>query len=157
MQSLLFHKDVFMPEGVQSIVKNHQKSMKGYRLSEHFKSHIDNQEDRSHTYIESVIESCLATLPSNPQEAFEVEVTKDDNVYGILGWVVTKFCCRIPYDNYQDLVVVIRPQFNKHTMTFKPNDYLVVTAWMNAHLDSHTTLDPTKYCTEKDWNELNGK
>ena len=46
MKTLLFHKDVFMPEGVQDVVMSLQKKMTAYQLSYHLQEHLNNQKDK---------------------------------------------------------------------------------------------------------------
>lgn len=151
----LFHKDCFLPEGIQTIVTKYQKNFNGYYLSKHLKTHLEESTDRSHAYLESMLIECLDTIKDNPQEAFEIEATKDFDTFNRKGWVVTKYCIRIPYDSKQDIVVSIRPQLDKNTKKFNWNNNLIVTAWMNAHSDNHYTLDETKYCSEKEWKLIN--
>lgn len=155
MYSKLFHKDCFLPNGVQEIVTKYQKNFNGYRLSKHLQEHLSMSNDRSHSYLEEVLVKCLDTIKNNPQEAFEVEVSKDFHFFNRKGWVVTKYCVRIPYDSKQDIVVSIRPQFNKETKSFNWDDNLVVTAWMNSHTDHHYTLDASKYCSKEEWEAIN--
>lgn len=149
MVSLLFHKDVFMLKSAQEISMEYQKLLNKYFLSKHFQEHIDNQytEDRSHTYLPDVIKQCLDSLKETPREVFEVELSKDSNFFGRDGWFVTKYCCRIPYDNFQDLVVAIRPVYKKDKIV----NNMVVTAWMNAKNDHHHTLNTDKYCSKEKW------
>lgn len=152
MFSRLFHKDVFVPNGVQEICKKYQKNFKSYFLSKHFQEHIDNQatEDRSHTYLPDIIKECLDSIKDIQRECFEIELSKDYHFFGKSGWFITKYCCRIPYDNSQDLVIAIRPQYKNGIIV----DNMVVTAWLNAHDDNHYTLDKTKYCSKEDWLSL---
>lgn len=157
MGTLLFHKDVYMPDAAQGVAKRAQGQMSSFRYSAHFEEHLDNQmcEDRSHTYLRDAIEGCLKWLKDNPQESFEIELTQDSSRFGNSDWVLTKFCCRIPYDGTQDLVVAIRPTFTIGRGT-KATGFMVVTAWMNSHTDNHYTLDRSKYCSEDDWNRAIG-
>lgn len=149
MYTKLFHKDVFVPAGVDAVCNDLQKCLGKYFFSNHFSGHIDNQaeEDRSHTYIEDVVVECLNSLKVTPREAFEIELGKDYYKFGKAGWFVIKYCCRIPYSADQDLVVVIRPQYKGSTVV----DNMIVTAWMNSREDSHTTLNGDRYCSEKEW------
>jgi len=143
----LFHKDVFIPAGVNSICNDLQKRLFRYFFSRHFREHLENQliEDRSHTYLKDVVIKCVESLKNTPREVFEVELTYNDG-----AWDVTKYCCRIPYDSSQDLVVAIRPQF----IDGKLVNNMIVTAWMNSHTDNHYTLDDTKYCSKYSWDKL---
>ena len=79
------------------------------------------------------------------RDVFEVELTFNDG-----AWDVTKYCCRIPYDADQDLVVAIRPQYAGGKLV----NNMVVTAWMNAHRDNHYTLERMKYCSKQSWESL---
>lgn len=150
MYSLLFHKKCFLPSGVEEICKNYQKAVSNnYFLSQHFKDHINNQltEDRSHTYLGQIIEKCLNSLKDEQREVFEVELGKDYHFFGMSGWFITKYCCRIPYNDKQDLVVAIRPQYKDGKIVGN----MIVTAWMNSHDDNHYTLDKSKYCSQEKW------
>ena len=152
MKVVLFHKDVFLPEGTTNACFILQKNLKSFFLSRHFEEHIKNQviEDRSHTYLKDVIIECLNSLKDTPRSVFEVELGKDFHKFGKSGWFVTKYCCRIPYSATQDLVVAIRPVYEGTTI----KDNMVVTAWMNSNTDHHYTLDESKYCSEEEWNEV---
>ena len=157
MYRLLFHKDVFVPNGIQSIVKSLQRDLKDYQLSKHFSEHLNNQaiEDRSHTYIKDIVMDTLNGLANGfnePQEAFEIELSKSYNDFGVSGFLVTKYCIRLPYDENQDLVIVIRPGWNKEKLDYDEDVNLIVTAWMNSRDDAHFTLDASKYCSEQFWN-----
>lgn len=152
MFTKLFHKDVFLPLGTLVACETLQRQLKNYFFSKHFEEHLKNQvvEDRSHKYLKDVIIECLDSLKANPRDVFEVEIGKDYHFFGEPGWFVTKYCCRIPYDSTQDLVVVIRPQYEKGTLVGN----MVVTAWMNSHGDHHDTLDATKYTSKAEWLSL---
>lgn len=151
MITRLFHKDVFMPESIQEIVFQYQLHFNGYYLSKHLKSHLEECADRSHAYLHDTLVECLDTIKDHPQEAFEIEVTQDYNTFRTDDWVVTKYCIRIPYNYHQDIVVSIRPQFNKKVRKFNWHKNLIVTAWINARTDNHYTLDATKYCSQQEW------
>ena len=155
MYSKLFHKDVFIPNNVQEIVKNYQEKFTGYRLSNHLKEHMKGYDDRSHDYLEEALIKCLDTIQQCSQEAFEVELSKDYRYFGKSGWIVTKYCIRIPYCNTQDLVVSIRPFFDQQTKRFDFSKNLIVTAWLNDKNDSHSTLDASKYCSQGEWKSIN--
>ena len=143
----LFHKDVFIPTGVAGICKELQKDLDKYYFSRHFSEHLENQliEDRSHTYLKDVVVACLDTLKTMQREVFEVELTFING-----AWEVTKYCCRIPYDSNQDLVVAIRPVVRGG----KVINNMIVTAWMNASRDKHYTLDRNKYCSYEEWQSI---
>lgn len=144
MFSKLFHKDVFMPEGVNDICKNYQKAtISKYFLSKHFQEHLNNQatEDRSHTYLGDIVKECLESLKTAQRDVFEVELSKDYHFFKKSGWFVTKYCCRIPYSADEDLVVAIRPQYEDGEVV----DNMIVTAWINSNTDHHYTLDDSKY------------
>jgi len=156
MYSKLFHKDCFIPEGIQEVVHLFQEKMTGYFLSKHFENHLNNQdtEDRSHTYFRECVMNSLNQMISDTRtihDAFEVELSKDYHYFGRAGWFVTKYCVRIPYDNDCDLVVVIRPQWNKETFKFDMSKNMIVTAWLNHNKDDHKTLDESKYCSKEEW------
>lgn len=146
MYSLLFHKDVWLHKDFQETVLRYQKEFfNSYFYSKHFEDRLNNSSDRSHDYLKTAVESCLKTIKDNPQEAFEIEMSKDYHFFKLGGWFVTKYCIRIPYSAEQDLCVAIRPQYKNSV----PVDNMIVTAWLNNKKDSHNTLDKTKYCTEE--------
>ena len=153
MFTKLFHSEVFFPEGTRTACHVLQRGLKSYKFSKHFQEHLQNQivEDRSHTYLKDVVVACLNSLKDTPRDVFEVELGKDFHFFGKSGWFVTKYCCRIPYSDDQDLVVAIRPQYQDGKVV----DNLVVTAWMNHHTDNHYTLDGSKYCSKQDWLSIN--
>lgn len=162
MFSVLFHKDVFMPQDAKnsSVVLN--QAMNDYFLSKHFEEHLNNQasEDRSHTYFRNIVLNCLNEMCSYRKkvlEPFEVEYSKDFHFFGKLGWFVTKYCVRVPYGLNDDLVVVIRPQWDKIRHAYDIDKNLIVTAWINHKNDAHSTLDASKYCSQEKWEELNSK
>lgn len=160
MKTLLFHKDVFMPEGVQDVVMLLQRKMTAYQLSYHLQEHLNNQkdEDRSHTYLYNAVVNSLnqILLGEFSTSAFEVELTKINEQVGkyvhTTSWVVSKYCIRVPYSDSQDLVIVIRPKYDTKINDFKYDTNLVVTAWINHKKDAHRTLDASKYCSEEVWN-----
>ena len=149
MFSKLFHKDVYFVPGMQEICQSLQATLGNYFLSRHFQEHLENQliADRSHTYLKDVVTECLNTLKDNPREVFEVELSKDAAYFGTHDWFVTKYCCRIPYSDTQDLVVAIRPKYRDGEVI----NNMIVTAWMNSRTDHHYTLDGSKYCSEEAW------
>lgn len=156
MFSLLFHKDVFFPEGTEKAVLSIQKVMTNYFISEHFQKHLDNQinEDRSHTYLKTAVEKTLRQMIDKnriERKPFEVELSKSYKTFGVSNWVVTKYCIRIPYDKNSDLVVVIRPQWDSKNKCYKADKNMVVTAWINHKTDAHFTLDGSKYCSKERW------
>lgn len=160
MFSLLFHKDVFMPQEAKntSVVLN--QAMTNYFLSKHFEEHLNNQasEDRSHTYFRNVVINSLNEMCYQPKkilEPFEVEYSKDFHFFGKPGWFVTKYCVRVPYGVNDDLVIVIRPQWDKFRQSYDVDKNMIVTAWLNHKEDSHTTLDASKYCDENKWLSCN--
>ena len=162
MFSVLFHKDVFLPEGAQEAVIKLQKCMTGYFLSRHFEEHLNNQdtEDRSHKYFRNAVINNLNEMISSNRtirNAFEIELSKDFHFFGKSGWFVTKYCIRIPYNVHDDLVVVIRPQWDKETSQFDVSKNMIVTAWMNHNADDHSTLDGSKYCDKSTWEKYNSR
>ena len=133
-----------------------QKKMKGYYLSKHFQEHLDNQdnEDRSHRYFRNFVINTLNEMCSDSRPLiypFEVEVSKDFHFFGKSGWFVTKFCIRLPYKTNEDLVVVIRPRWNKETRDYDYDNFMITTAWLNHKDDFHTTLDTDKYTDVGGW------
>ena len=159
MYSILFHSDVFIPKGIQEVVLDLQKLMSGYFLSKHFEEHLTNQdsEDRSHTYFKNAVINDLNEMISDSRrlvKAFEIELSKDYHFFGLSGWFVTKYCIRLPYSNSQDLVVVIRPQWDRLNKKYDASRNMIVTAWINHNQDDHKTLDVSKYCSKERWEEI---
>ena len=156
MYSILLHTDVFCPEEAQNAVLDLQKHMKDYFLSNHFKEHLDNQEteDRSHTYFKNAVINNLNEMISDSRrltKAFEIELSKDYHFFNKPGWFVTKYCIRLPYSYSHDLVVVIRPQWDKVNQKYDASKNMIVTAWINHNKDDHKTLDSSKYCSKENW------
>lgn len=137
-ECILLHKDICIPEKFKEISKMLQKNMEDFYYSQHMLEHLKNlTPDKSHKYFNgdidmNSIDELIDSLTTTQRDVFEVELTKFDT-----KWVVTKYCCRIPYNDNQDLVVAIRPKKNKMAM--------VVTAWLNSTSDEHFTLDESKY------------
>lgn len=155
MYSKLFHKDIYFPQGAKESALALQKEFNEYNLSRHLQEHLNTKgKDRSHNYLDKALEECLNTIQDNPQEPFEIELSKDYHLFGKKGWFVTKYCIRIPYNKKEDLVVSIRPRWNREKKNYDFDNNLVVTAWLNDNKDHHYTLDETKYCNEKGWNTL---
>lgn len=142
----LYHKDVFISQGAQLAVTSLQEnSFNSYYYSHHFQERLNETDDRSHAYLENVIKKCLSTIKSNPQEAFEIEVTYFDDVE---SHYITKYCIRIPYDNRQDLCVVIRPIYKLNDDYYEVKDNKIITAWLNSNKDEHRTLNKHKYAKD---------
>lgn len=155
MITKLFHKDVFFPKNADKSVKVLQQLFNGYVLSKHLKEHLeDNYADRSHDYLQDALEECLTTIRTNPQEAFEIELSCDYHTFGDNYWHVTKYCIRMPYNKTQDIVVAIRPYFDRETRKVDHKRNKIVTAWLNHRKDDHFTLDGSKYCSHEEWNKL---
>lgn len=157
MFSILCHKDVFMPNEVQSTARNLQQNITGYTYSMHMKQHLQEREDRSHDYFNKIVSDCLETLKYQQREVFEVELSKDYYYFGKSGWFITKYCCRIPYNASQDLVVAIRPYYDKKTKEIDFSKNKIVTAWLNAKNDNHITVDKNNYCSLENWNRINSR
>lgn len=162
MYSILFHKDVFMPEGASEVATKLNQLMTGYFLSNHFEEHLENQdiEDRSHTYFRNAVLNCLNEMCSEQRRMlipFEIELSKDYHFFGKSGWFVTKYCVRIPYNLKSDLVVVIRPQWDRENQKYDLSKNMIVTAWINHKDDSHFTLDNSKYVDKEKWLSINNK
>lgn len=148
---LLFHSDVFMPDGVQALCHKAQAVKVRTVYSKHLKSHMDNNEDRSHTYFKEAVEKCIESLKESQHDCFEVELTMDQSQFHDNKWHVTKFCCRVAYGNDQDICLAIRPIVKERDGKMFIVAKLAVTAWMNHKDDSHSTLDESKYCTKENW------
>lgn len=156
MFSLLFHKDVFCPQEAKSMAIMLNQAMTNYFLSNHFEEHLNNQdnEDRSHKYFRNYVLNTLNEMCSRYKkvlEPFEIEYSKDFHFFGRSGWFVTKYCVRVPYSVNDDLVIVIRPQWNKISNTYDFDKNMIVTAWINHNKDNHKTLDASRYCSESKW------
>lgn len=149
---LLFHSDVFMPDGVQELCRKVQSLRVRTVYSKHLKSHMeDSNKDRSHRYFKEAVEKCIESLKDSQQDCFEVELTLDQSQFSDCKWHVTKFCCRVAYDSNQDICLAIRPLFDERDGNLFIVAKLAVTAWMNHKDDSHSTLDASKYCTKENW------
>lgn len=142
----LFHKDIFIPDGVQESCQLLQKRLTSYSLSSHVSDHLDSQltANDSHTYYKEMIVHCVETLPQNPREVFEVELSYNESTH---AWDVTKYCVRVPCGGDEDLAIVIRPVWRGPKLV----DSRVITAWINKRDDKHITLDKSKYCSNPDW------
>ena len=140
--SILLHKDICIPDKFKNISMNLQKKLDTFTYSKHMLEHLtDLTPDRSHRYFNGDItrddiDKLILSLNKVQREVFEVELT-----YKYDKWMVTKYCCRIPFTDSQDLVVAIRPRKDMS---------LVVTAWLNSVEDKHFTLDESKYISKKD-------
>lgn len=152
MFSLLFHKDVFYPNGIDEKLKLAESSFKDYELSRHLQAHVSNREDRSHDYLGQAVINCLERLKTETFEAFEIEYSKGYYDFGVAGWLVTKYCVRIPYGANQDLVVVIAPKWDKNLGKYDGTAF-IKTAWLNSRSDAHFTLDGSRYCDKERWFE----
>ena len=153
MRSVLCHSDVFMPNGVQRVVRILESHLKSYQLSRHLEEHLDNDVDRSHFYLRDIIKECIESIHKNPQDGFEVELSTDNSK----DWYVTKYCIRVPYSVDEDVAIVIRPRLNEASKKYDFSRNLVVTAWLNHKSDAHYTLDESKYCNKERWEELQSK
>ena len=153
MFSKLFHKDVYLPEGIDKALDLAQSAFEEYVLSRHLDQHINENEDRSHDYFREAVLSCLESMKKNKFEAFEIEYSKGFYDFGKSGWFVTKYCVRVPYCNNQDLVVVVKPFWDKAKRAYDGKRNLIKTAWLNHRQDAHFTLRADNYCDEKGWLE----
>lgn len=151
MQTMLLHKDVFLPNQFKEDCKKLQRKLSNYFYSRHMEEHLtDLTPDRSHRYFNGDItrediNKLIESLSSTQREVFEVEITKGAN-----GFYVTKYCCRIPFNNDQDFVVAIRPRYEKGGNILS----MVVTGWLNHQEDAHYTLDESKYVSEKEYKKV---
>jgi len=149
---LLFHSDIFIPSGIQEAVTSIQKRIKKYKMSYHLREHIESPEyaDWHHDYSKQDIWDAAYSLSKNTQQAFEVELEsyyKDKE----LLWAVTKFCCRVPKDEDNDIVLAIRPSYLGKGKYNYSSPSLITTAWVNNKNDQHNTLRQENYSTEGDW------
>jgi len=162
MFSVLLHKDVFIPDEFIQQVYSLEGKMKNYRLALHLQEHLNNQdkEDRSHRYFRNAVINTLNEMKSTSRKVlspFEVEVSKDFHFFGKPGWFVTKYCVRLPFKQEEDLVIVVRPKYDKRNQDYDYNDFVIATAWVNHKDDSHKTLDESKYCSFEEWSKINEK
>ena len=147
---MLLHKDVFLPNQFKEDCKKLQQGLGDYIYSRHMIEHLtDLTPDRSHRYFngditEKDIDKLIESLATTQREVFEVEITKGSN-----GFYVTKYCCRIPFNNDQDFVVAIRPRYLVGGILS-----MVVTGWLNHKDDAHYTLDESKYVSEKEYKKV---
>lgn len=160
MYSILFHESVFLPKEFENEVLRLESKMTNYFLSKHMQEHFDNQEneDRSHRYFKNFVLNTLNEQCSKFRRVispFEVEVSKDFHFFGKPGFFITKYCIRLPYKQDEDIVIVIRPQWDKENKKYDESKNMIVTAWINHNLDNHKTLDASRYCSQESWKEKN--
>lgn len=125
----LYHEDVYMPEKFTSQAKMHQRSIKKICFSYHLRRHIYNP-DLKHKISQDKLISCIKNLVLNPIKPFEVEIDEGN---------LNKYIVRLPYNDYQDISIVI---LCHNQNTGLP---LVKTAWLNYKDDKHYTLNKNKY------------
>lgn len=125
----LYHEDVYMPEKFISQAKMHQGSIKKICFSYHLRQHISNP-DLKHKISQDKLISCIKNLVLNPIKPFEVEIDEGN---------LNKYIVRLPYNDYQDISIVI---LCHNQNTGLP---LVKTAWLNHKDDKHYTLNKNKY------------
>ena len=152
----LLHKDVYLPNKIQEVAGRLLKNYKTYTLSGHVKDHAVVDEDKSHGYTLPRLKEALDNAIGKAFEAFEVEVTQYDNKDGKTKspWYVTKICIRVPYGDDQDVCLSIRPYRDYVTHRLDTANALIVTAWLNARNDNHTTLDSSKYLTQEECSQM---
>lgn len=150
-ETLLLHKDIYIPPWVQPIVSKILFQYKSYTLSSHVLNHATKDEDRSHGYTLGKLNQALGDALGKQFEAFEVELAKF-NPHN--KWVVTKVCIRIPYSDNQDACLSIRTYRDRQTNKLDFSKALIVTAWLNHREDSHATLDMGKYASKDDYLRL---
>lgn len=151
MQTILCHKDVFMPKGAQETVNEILKKYSSYKLSHHVISHATQDNDRSHEYTLDKLNKAIENALGKPFEAFEIELTRTNEAK---TWTVTKVCIRIPYDIGQEACLSIRPSKNKNTGKYDITKAFIVTAWLNSVSDAHFTLDSSKYISEEQFKRM---
>lgn len=142
MNTILLHKDVYMPKWIQSIVDFKLSKYKKFTLSKHVKDHAILDEDRSHGYTLAKLNEALTNALGKSFEAFEVELTQYDNEQ---KWIVSKICIRIPYSTTQEACISIRPYKDPNTGIRDTTNAFIVTAWLNSVKDEHFTLEASKY------------
>ena len=156
----LFHKDVFIPERdkVNQVVSKMEKHITGYEFTNHFKRHMEQEKkDRSHEYVDDVVNKCLERLKEGTWEPFEVAIEFDIAKYGDMKCHVSKYCVRIPYNDEDDFAVSIRPTYVSSSRSYDWNKNVVITGWLNAHSDNHITLRPENYTTQSEWENVFSK
>ena len=152
MFSLLFHSDLFLPDEFRQKVIALEQKMRYYLISKHLQEHLDSQmdEDNSHRYFKNAVINRLNEMCSDDRQIiypFEVEASKDFSFFGRHGWFITKYCIRFPFKQNEDLVIVVRPKWDRQKGDYDYFKFLIATAWINKKSDFHMTLDRDKYCT----------
>lgn len=150
-ETILLHKDIYIPSWVQPSVGKILSQYRSYALSKHVLGHAANDGDRSHGYTLGKLNQALAKALGKRFEAFEVELSRFNPSH---KWVVTKVCIRIPYNDNQDACLSIRTYKDRQTNKLDFSKALIVTAWLNSKEDSHTTLDMGKYASKDDYLRL---
>lgn len=145
MKNKLLHKDVFMFEKVNNVVCKLESLIKNYELTKHMEEHLTTDEDRSHCIDRELFNKALEYIRTNEVKPFEVEISYGQNnkLY------VTKYCCRVPYSEKQDISVVFRPFIEDNKYVIK--NVKVITAYVNSNEDLHNTLDISKYASEEEF------
>ena len=152
METILLHKDVYMPTWMQIKVRKVLQKYKRFILSNHVKEHASLDDDRSHQYVLSKLNESIEYLlehVSSCDDAFEVEMTQFD--YPQPYWLITKICIRVRYDEDQDVCLSIRTAKDGNTKVYLPDVAFIVTAWLNHKNDSHRTLEVSKYLDEDEF------
>ncbi len=116
---LLYHKDIGFPE---SLVINETIFNLGYT------NHALKRKHRESGNV-LVLPQVVKMTTNNV-----IEIGTEDNKN------ISKVVLRIAFDKRQDMVLVLKPYFDKKKAT-------VITFWLNSKQDKHSTLDKTKYNT----------
>jgi len=142
MKVVLLHKDVYIPEWVNSKVKYLLEKYNKFTLSQHVINHATRDVDRSHGYTLDKLNESLRNAIGKSFEAFEVELIQYNEGD---KWLVSKICIRIPYSSNQEACLSIRPYRDPITKKIDVTNAHIITTWLNSTEDAHYTLDESKY------------
>lgn len=124
---MLLHIQKYMPKSVIDMCLDMEKKNDTYELSYHMRRHFQRV-DFKHNITKERLLQCANSLKNNSVIPFELEILVNNSVCV----AINKFVVRMPYDNQNDISIVVRG--NK-----------IITAWLNNKDDKHYSLDLNKY------------
>lgn len=133
---MLFHKDVFMPKGLQKDVFNSVKEIDCFewKLSQHLFEHFMHP-NKKHTIDIRLLYKAIRDLNTLP---IEIELNETGKF--------RKALFRMPYKKNIDISFILAFRDNKDKKQRK-----IITCYINDITDNHTTLDHKRYMTEKEY------
>jgi hypothetical protein len=117
---MLYYKEIYWSDSFDSQSLTLIRSIE--RLSNHVYEHIESGKPRYDINIRQVY-FIIQDINESNCHPFEVEVENDK---------VVKCVIRVRYDDERDISIVVREGF-------------IVTMWVNSNMDTHKTLDRSKY------------